>query len=68
MKAALEGFDEHFCEMIVFRFAVAVFVKDAIVCRDAPVAVRPQQSYQIDTINDRFLFARPMPVTQRVKL
>lgn len=54
IKPALEGFKQHLREMVVFRFAVAVFIKDAIIYRDAPLAVGPEQRDQIDARKTSF--------------
>ena len=54
--------------MVVFCFAVAVFIKDAVVNRNDSNAVGPEQSNQVDSIDDFFLLARPMPVNKGVKV
>ncbi len=68
VKAALVRLKQHFGEMIVFRFPVAVFIKYAIIYRNDPNAVSPQQSNQVDSIDDGLLLARPMPINKGVKL
>ena len=66
VKAAFISGKPHLGEVTVLGFSVTIFVKEAIINRHASHAVRPQQSYQIDAFDDRFLFSRPMAVEQGI--
>ena len=43
--------------MVILGFAIAVFVKQAIVNRNAANSISPEQSNQVDARNHFFLFA-----------
>ena len=66
LESAIVRFNKHFRKMVVFGFAVCVFIKDSIIERNRPVAVSPQQTNQIDAENNRLVFSRPMPRTKSV--
>ena len=53
IQSTLESLLQHFREMIVFSFAVRVFIKNAVINWDASNAVRPEQANQVDSIDDR---------------
>ncbi len=67
-KTALGSRQQHLGKVVVLSFAVTVFIKHAIINWDAPFAVRPEQSNQVDAGNDRLLLARPMAIDKSVKL
>ncbi len=66
-KAAFVRFDQHLRKMVVLGFSIRIFIKNAVISRHCPVAVRPEQSNQIDAGDDFFLLARPMAIHERVK-
>ncbi len=66
IKPALIGFEEHFGEMVIFGFAITVFIKHTVIYRHPAHPIRPQQSNQIDALDHRFLLARPVPINQSV--
>jgi hypothetical protein len=67
IKPTLESGKQHILKMIVFGFAVRIFVKDAIVNRNAAHAVTPEQGNQVDAAHNFFLLARPMAIDQGIK-
>lgn len=67
VKSALESLKQHFGEVVVLGFPVAVFIKNAIIYRHAPFAVRPEQGNQVDSVDDLFLLSRPMPINEGIK-
>ena len=67
IKSALACREQHLGEMVVFGFTIPVFIKHAIIHRHTPLAVAPQQGNQIDALDHRLLFARPVPIKQGVE-
>ena len=53
IEAALESCQQHFGKMIVLSFAIAVFIKYAVINWHTPHAVRPEQRDQIDAGDHR---------------
>ena len=66
-KTALPCGKQHFGKMVVPGFAIAVFIKDAVITGNTSLAVSPKQRNQINAGDDRFLLARPMPVNKDVE-
>jgi hypothetical protein len=62
------GTEQHFSKMVILGFAVTVFIKDAIINRNATNPISPQQGNQVDAIDYCFLCARPMLINQSIKL
>lgn len=65
-KAAFVRLQYHLREMIVLCFSVRIFIKNTIITRSCPIAVCPEQAYQVDARDNFFVFARPAPVNQVV--
>ena len=55
IEAALESCQQHFGKMIVLSFAIAVFIKYAVINWHTPHTVGPEQSNEIDAGDDGFL-------------
>jgi hypothetical protein len=55
---------EHLLKVVVLRQRVPLLIKDAIVTRHMPVAVRPQQRNQVDAADNRMVLARPVAHNQ----
>ena len=68
IKSTLESLKQHILKVIVLGFPVAVFIKHAIIYRNATLAIGPEQRDQINAAYDLFSLARPMPVNKGVSL
>lgn len=64
IKTPLVRRQQHFGEMVVLCFTVAVFIKHAIIYGDTSFAVSPEQCNQVDAGDDRLSFSRPVPINK----
>ena len=53
IKTALKCLKQHLGKMVVLGFSVAVLIKNTVINRDAANTVGPEQSNQIDSINEK---------------
>ena len=55
---------QHGEEMLVLRDAIMRFVVDAVINRDDAVAIGPDESNEVDAVDDGVMLARPVPGDQ----
>ena len=64
LEAPFLGLLQHLSEVIVLGLAIGGLVVDAVVHRDEPLAIGPEQGDEVDALHDLLVLARPVPAHQ----